>query len=66
MAKAILEIPGGLSRIITRTGNEIAIKADEVTLPDNELGLVRFRANGKTVGVAFASQLAMWWMDSDE
>ena len=48
---------------MTRAGNEIKIAADEVILPENELGLVRFKLGGELVGAAFANQCAAWWVE---
>ena len=63
MAKKTLKIRSGVSYLVTRAGNKIPVKADEVILPENEMGLIRFTNDGETVGMAFASQVSAWWTD---
>ena len=46
--------------VTTRSGTEIAIWADEIIEPKNELGLVRFKLDGEVVGVVLANQFAAW------
>ena len=47
--------------VITRSGKEIEIWADEIDQPSNELGLVRFKLAGEVVGLVLANQFAGWW-----
>ena len=66
MAKTTtIDIPGKVSRLLTRSGNEITVKADQVLFPETEAMLIRFKLEGRVVGVALASQCSAWWVPDD-
>ncbi len=59
--KTTIDISGKVSRLLTRPGNEISIHADQVLLPEADTMPVRFKLEGRVVGVAFANQCTAWW-----
>ena len=46
--------------VVTRSGKEFTVWADEIIEPNDELGLVRFKLDGEVVGVTLANQFAAW------
>ena len=46
--------------VVTRTGEEFTVWADEIIQPNDELGLVRFKLDGEVVCVTLANQFAAW------